>query len=263
MRKRIDFSRENRPYFYYQRVKILHSIESLLFKVDSGYNFLFRCMNEKHNERSAFCPVSESPVAADLINNGITATIANWPVGKSVFFTNAGGALPPPLLPNITYYVVGFVPILLPTAVQLSLTYGGPPVVLLGAGAGVNTMWAVNCPPIGFQIMKVSSGLDEHYTPLLPEYFASPGPLDVGVFAEAAPYNLDAYGVNFSATPRKLAKPYDTLYISGETIQVKITGQKINSATLPEDNLPSFVDVFLVGRHYPDNSLPSWARGGK
>ena len=262
MRKRIDFTRENRPYFYYARVPILHPIESLLFKVDSGFNFLFRCMNEKHNERAAFCPVSENfvPANVDLVNNRITVAAASaWPVGASVFFTSTV-ALPAPLLPNITYYVIAHPTV---TTVQLSLSYGGPAVVLAGIGAGVHTLWAQVCPNIGFRIGKVSSGLDEHYSPLQPQFFASPGPLGVGVIAEAAPFNLDAYGVNFTATPRKLAKPYDSLYISGETIQVKITGQKINSVTLAQANLPSWADVFLVGRHYPDNSLPTWARGGR
>jgi hypothetical protein len=258
-RKRIDFSRENRPYSYYQRVRILHSMESVLFKIDPRYNYLLRAVMERHNGYAADCPATESflPGAVDLVNDQITV-VGNWPVGRAVSVTSTVAA-PVPLVANTVYYVQAFAG----GKIKLALTFGGAAINLTGIGAGVHTLYAALSPDIGFEIDRVSSGEGEFYAPVNPELFASPGPIGVGVFAEAAPYtgNPAGFGVNFTATPRKLARPMDSLFISGETIQIRITGQLVNSTTNAALNLPSYVDIMLSGRHYPDNSLPVWARG--
>jgi hypothetical protein len=267
MRKRIDFSRENRPYCYYQRVAILHPVESVLFKIDSGYNFLLRAVNEKHNERAASCPIVETflPGAVNTTTNEITVVDSSkWPVGRSVTFkTSVVGGLPAPLAVNTVYYILTS----LSNKITLSLSLGGAVIPLtttgsVGATFGLN---AATCPDIGFQIGRVSSGQDEHYRPVAPQYFASPGPLGAGVYVETGSYPKQTgnLGVNFTATPRKLARPMDSLFIWGETIQVRITGQTINSPTDPLLNLPSYADILLVGRHYPESALPEWARGGR
>jgi hypothetical protein len=255
MRKRIDFSRLNRPYCYYSRIALLHSEETVFFKIDSGFNFLLRAVNEKHNERAARCPVSETflPAVVNLGTSEITVT-GQWPVGKSIVFSSTIG-LPAPLVAGQTYFVKSFGGGL----ITLSLTYGGALLALTTQGAGVHTIRAAACPDIGYRIGRVSSGIDDHYSPLFPQFFASPGPVGCNVYVDnsytAQQGNL---GVNFTATARKLAAPKDSLFIWGETIEVRISGQKINSATIAEDNLPSYADILLVGRHYPEGALPEW-----
>lgn len=256
MRKRIDFSRENRPYSYYARVALLHPEEVVLFKIDTGYNFLLRAVNEKHNERAAFCPVRENflPGAVNVATDEITV-VGTWPVGKTVFFSTTIGFLPAPLAPLTPYYIQSFAA----GKIKVSLTYGGAAIDLTAQGLGTHTISAAPCPEIGYRIGRVSSGIDDHYAPVMPQFFASPGPLGVNVYADnsytAQQGNL---GVNFTATARKLAAPKDSLFIWGETIEVRISGQKINSPTIAADNLPSYADILLVGRHYPENALPEW-----
>lgn len=255
MRKRIDFTRENRPYCYYSRIALLHSEEVVLFKIDTGYNFLLRAVNEKHNERAARCPQLETflPGAVNVGTEEITV-VGQWPVGKSVILSSTIG-LPAPLVAGQVYFVQSFAG----GKVKLSSTYGGGVLNLTTQGAGVHTLYAAPCPDIGYRIGRVSSGIDDHYAPVFPQFFASPGPVGCQVYVDnsytAQTGNL---GVNFSATARKLAAPKDSLFIWGETIEVRITGQKINSPTIAEDNLPSYADIFLVGRHYPENALPEW-----
>ena len=259
MRKRIDFTRENRPHCYYSRIALLHAEETIFFKIDSGYNFLLRAVNEKHNERAALCPVRETfhPGAVNVATEEITVT-GQWPVGKSVIFSSTIG-LPAPLVAGQVYYVRSFAVAGPVFVITLSLTYGGGLLNLTTQGAGIHTITAALCPDLGYRIGRVSSGIDDHYSPVAPQFFASPGPVGVGVYVDnsytAQQGNL---GVNFTATPRKLASPKDSLFIWGETIEVRISGQKINSPTIAEDNLPSYADVLLVGRHYPEGSLPEW-----
>lgn len=262
MRKRLDFTRENRPYCYFQRVAILHQEEALVFPVDRRYNFVLRAVYEKHNAWSAYCPQNENflPGAVNVPLSQISLA-GNWPVGKSVAFTSTG-AVPPPIVPNQVYFVRSFV-LGPPNIITLSATYGGPLFVLAGAGAGVHTIHAARSPEIGIRIDRVSTGLGEFYAPVFPGFFATPGPENAGVYQEAAPFDLRAFSVNFTATPRMLAKPINSLFYSSDVMHVKISGQTINSATQPEDNLPSYLDLMLAGRHYPESSMPLWARRGK
>lgn len=260
MKKRIDFSRENRPQSYYSRVPLLHSVESVLFPIDTGYSFLLRGVMSRHNAFSGNCVESETflPGAVDPVADTI-ALIGPVGVGAAAVFASTVG-LPAPLVAGTVYFVRSYAGGL----ATLSLTHGGGLLDLTTTGGGVHTFFAAQCPDIGLSIERVSSGEGEFRDPLLPELFASPGSVGVGVFTEPTPYPKIAggYGVNFTATPRKLARAMDSFFITGEAIQVLVSGQTIRDPVDAMQNSPSFIDIMLVGRHYPDNSLPEWAKLG-
>ena len=257
MIKRVDFSRENRPFWLFRRVPILHSVEPVLFDIDNQYNYILQSISEKHNQYAAFCPASETFLPAAVNPGTEEITLAgSWPVGREVMFTSTN-ALPPPLAAGVVYFVqaIGVGTII------LSTSYGGGILNLTGAGVGIHTIRPAPCPAISFDILATGPGEGWHYAPVPVDLFASPGETGVDLKQETAPADTTAYSVNFGASPRKPAKILNYPFDHKDTIQIRITGQTINNTANALDNLPSYVDVVLFGRYYPENRLRQW--GGK
>lgn len=83
-------------------------------------------------------------------------------------------------------------------------------------------------------------------------------PADSGATVDTSPGANPAFP--FKAVPLKRSKMLMLLCIPGDVLQVKISNPTIIGAT-PSNSLPSFVELFIVGRYYPDYDLPEWKRG--
>lgn len=110
------------------------------------------------------------------------------------------------------------------------------------------------CPEIRLDFLQTGRAEAFHKSPFCPDLFASPSCAGVAVVTETAPADMTGYGINFTATSIKLAKKLNYLFLFRDTIQVKITGQQINSAVNPLLNAPCYLDLALVGRYYPEKT---------
>jgi hypothetical protein len=170
MRKRLDFSRESYPFFFYQRVAFLQPVEYLFFKLDYGYNFVIQRIAEKHNE-------------------GDIRTLS---------------------------------------------------------------------PQINIELIEAGSGRKRQGSPVSINLISSPCEPGVSYAAEAAPVDTKGFSVNMTATPRKIFKALNIPFCFADSIKLQISGQVITSNSNPALNYPSYADVLLEGRYYPEKILPYW-----
>jgi len=110
------------------------------------------------------------------------------------------------------------------------------------------------CPEIKMDFLQTGRADSFHKSPFCPDLFASPSAAGVAIATETTPADQTGYGINFTATSIKLAKKLNYLFLFRDTIQVKVTGQQINSSVDPMVNLPCYVDLCLVGRYYPEKT---------
>lgn len=106
---------------------------------------------------------------------------------------------------------------------------------------------------------NAASGYRENYAQVPLDTVSSPAGRNTRWNVAPAPVDQTAFGINFTATPRKSSKIVNLIFPYNDTIEVRIVG---TIWTLPAaDIFPNYVDVLVEGYMIPEAALAMWQGG--
>lgn len=106
-------------------------------------------------------------------------------------------------------------------------------------------------PIIGFEFIDGTGAIKWQKDPIPPELYSAPRRDGVIVKTETAPYDLEGFGINMSATFKPRTNTINLFYDVGELVTIKMTG--FENLPAPVGYIaPNYVDVAVEGVFIPD-----------
>jgi hypothetical protein len=250
----------------YVRVQVSNINQDFFYKIDNSYGYMLRRVRVKYPGKQLVpFPASMAWLALTGFSNQWVKPTAAYTATKNplVFYTPAPGG------------VTGAVEPAWPTQPGTAVVDGGVTWYGIDALAPYPSSFPY-ASTVFTRLLSIANRMKVEFfdqanldklrqtAPVETELFLTPGGEGSYTRNAPSPFDLTAYGVNFSANPPYFSSTLNFLYRYGENIQIRFTGQRvIDQIVLPSGGIvsvtpywcPNFIDVFLEGYYVSEKQF--------